>query len=217
VSSLAPGGADPEAAYYQTIEEFFVSRRGDPLMLSNADWTLIREWRRTGVPLRVVLRGIADALESHALSWSRKQKVGSLRYCAAEVEVARERWGRSLGEHDGIPGALEAFALALETAALGPSARALAPGLASALREHARLAAGTRELEAWLQAREEDLLAALSADRGEEAALADAIESALAPYKDRLPEKVLEQVRRDGRARRLLEEKGLPRLSLFHL
>ena len=29
--------AHPEAAYYQTVEEFFVSRRGEPL-LSNADW-----------------------------------------------------------------------------------------------------------------------------------------------------------------------------------
>ena len=28
---------DPEAAYYQAVEEFFVSRRGDPLFLSNAD------------------------------------------------------------------------------------------------------------------------------------------------------------------------------------
>jgi hypothetical protein len=28
---------DPEAEYYQTVEEYFVSRRGDPLMLSNAD------------------------------------------------------------------------------------------------------------------------------------------------------------------------------------
>ena len=48
------------------MEEFFVSRRGDPLILSNADWHLIRKWRTAGLPLRVVLRGITDALDSHA-------------------------------------------------------------------------------------------------------------------------------------------------------
>ena len=84
--------ADPEASYYQTIEEFFVSKRGDPLFLSNADWLLIKRWRGAGVPLRIVLRGIADALDSHAHSWGRDRKVGSLAYCAAEVDAASERW-----------------------------------------------------------------------------------------------------------------------------
>ena len=89
-----------EAAYYQSIEEFFVSRRGDPLFLSNADWLLIRKWRRAGVPLRIVMRGIGDALDGHAHSWGRKRKVGSLAYCAAEVDAARERWQRALSFDD---------------------------------------------------------------------------------------------------------------------
>ena len=62
VKARAP---DPEAAYYQSVEEFFVSRRGDPLFLSNSDWLLVRKWRVAGLPLRVVLRGIADALDAH--------------------------------------------------------------------------------------------------------------------------------------------------------
>ena len=40
----------PEATYYQSIEEFFVSHRGDPLFLSNADWHLIRKWRQDRLP-----------------------------------------------------------------------------------------------------------------------------------------------------------------------
>jgi hypothetical protein len=82
---------DPEAAYYQAVEEYFVSRRGDPLFLSNADWNLVRRWRLAGLPLRVVLRGIRDALDAHAHGWSRDRKVGSLSYCAREVDAARER------------------------------------------------------------------------------------------------------------------------------
>ena len=88
--------ADPEAAYYQAVEEYFVSRRGDPLFLSNADWTLVRKWKTAGLPLRVVLRGIRDALDAHAHGWSRDRKVGSLSYCAREVDAARERWERAL-------------------------------------------------------------------------------------------------------------------------
>jgi hypothetical protein len=44
----APTG-DPDAEYFQSIEEHFVSRRGDPLFLSNADWLLIRDWRQAGL------------------------------------------------------------------------------------------------------------------------------------------------------------------------
>ncbi len=74
----AVAAADPEAGYYQAVEEYFVSRRGDPLFLSNADWNLVRRWRLAGIPLRVVLRGIRDALDGHAHGWSRQRKVGSL-------------------------------------------------------------------------------------------------------------------------------------------
>jgi hypothetical protein len=218
VSAVA--AALPEAGYYQAIEEYFVERRGDPLFLSNADWHLIRKWRQAGIPLRVVLRGIRDALDGHALSWSRDRKVGSLAYCAQEVAAARERWERALGGEAGVEAAdaLGIFADALEQAAgLGPHGQGAARELARELR--ARPRTGTADTEPWLAAREKRLLEALGRDAGAEAeaALAAEVEGALAPYRDRMPERVLDQIRRDCRARRLLERHGLPRLSLFHL
>jgi hypothetical protein len=216
------GAAHEEAAYFQTIEEFFVSRRGDPLMLSNADWVLIRSWRKAGIPLRVVLRGIGDAMDSHALSWSRDTKVGSLRYCAAEVEVARERWALALGSggEEGAEGALKGFARALQAArALGPNSAKVAKVLASEFEERAGDLGPAQEVETFLQSSEKRLLEALARDlgrEGEEALLAS-IEKDLAPYRERLPPRILDQVRKDGRARRLLEAHGLPRLSLFQL
>ncbi|HSB61327.1 MAG TPA: hypothetical protein VLI67_06390 [Vicinamibacteria bacterium] len=215
--------ADPEAAYYQSIEEFFVSRRGDPLFLSNADWHLVRKWRQAGIPLRVVLRGIRDALESHALGWSRDRKVGSLAYCAREVDEARERWERSLGL-GGEPGldaatALLGFAAELERArGLGPRGRAEAGTIARELRE--RAGEGTlAEVEPWLAAREARLVEAIREDAGAAfpAALEAQVDDALAPYRERMPSRVLEQIRHDSIVRRLLEAEGLPRLSLFHL
>ena len=113
----ARAAADPEAAYYQAVEEYFVSRRGDPLFLSNAEWNLVRRWRLAGLPLRVVLRGIRDALDAHAHGWSRERKVTSLSYCAREVDAARERWERALAlgrdERLDAAGALRGFATGL--------------------------------------------------------------------------------------------------------
>ena len=201
-----------------------MSRRGDPLMLSNADWTLIHKWRLAGVPLRIVLRGIADALDSHAHSWSRAQKVGSLAYCAAEVDAARERWERalSLGAEPGADAgsALSGFASALEAAgALGPRSARLAAELAREMRARAPEPGPPRELEEWLARREAALLDVLRGETPAErlAALEAAVDVDLAPYRDRMPARVLGQVRADAVARRHLESHALPRLSLFHL
>jgi hypothetical protein len=214
---------DPEAAYYQTVEEFFVSRRGDPLFLSNADWLLIRKWRQAGIPLRIVLRGIGDALDSHAVSFSRNRKVGSLAYCATEVDAARERWERALtfGGEEGtrVEDALAGFAAALETARLGAAGAARARTLAGELRLRAGAAAHPGDLERWLTAQETALVEALSADAGAAAvaAVEAAVDAELAPYRERMPARVLAQIRKESVTRRLLESHGLPRLSLLQL
>lgn len=199
-----------------------MSRRGDPLMLSNADWHLIRKWRTAGLPLRVVLRGITDALDSHAHSWSRNRKVGSLAYCAAEVDTAAERWRRALalGEEEGVSAeaALRGFADALEAGGgFGPRSAPLAREIAGEIR--ARSGGAVRDLEPWLAQREAALRAALEEDMGRGAVeeIVRAVESDLAPYRGRMPDRVLEQVRSESVARRVLEAHGLPRLSLFLL
>lgn len=217
------GAVDPEAAYYQAVEEYFVSRRGDPLFLSNADWTLVRKWRQAGVPLRVVLRGVRDALDGHAVSWSRGRKVGSLAYCAAEVDAARERWEKAmaLGSAGQVAGgeALAGFAGALERATgLGPRATAVAGEIARELRERPR-AGGLAGLTEWLAALEARLLTAIAEE--EAAATRDArageIDASLERWRARLPARVLRQIRDEALKRRMLEDHGLPRLSLFHL
>ncbi len=216
--------SDPEAAYYQTIEEFFVSHRGDPLFLSSADWNLVRKWRQAGIPLRVVLRGITDALDSHAHSFSRDRKVASLAYCAREVEAARDRWAQALALGSAssgldLPAVFRGFARDLEQAHdLGPRAARAAAEAAGALRRRAgegRL----EEVEGWLAAQEKVVVEAIREDDGprEGERLEAEIESALAPYRERMPPRVLERLRQDSRVRRFLERHGLPRLSLFHL
>lgn len=213
-----------EADYYQAVEEFFVSKRGDPLFLSNSDWLLVHRWRRQGLPLRIVLRGIADAFEGHAHSWARERRVGSLAYCRRDVEAAGERWQRALalGEEESADpaGLLRGLAVGLERASdLGQDAERLARTTVRGLRERADSLPARRDLEAWLQEREAELLAALAAQAGPEG-LAEherAVETELAPYRERMPATVLEQIRHEARTRRLFEAHGLPRLSLFAL
>ncbi len=219
----APAPADPEAAYYQAVEEYFVSRRGDPLFLSNAEWNIVRRWRLAGLPLRVVLRGIRDALDAHAHGWSRERKVRSLSYCAGEVDAARERWERALAigrdEGEGAAGAMRGFAAALEGAlGLGPRARPVAQRVAGEIRERAE-AGRLEDVSAWLLEREARLVEAIGADDGEErcVALEAEVDAGLERWRDRMPARVVEQLRREQVARRRLEAHGLPRLSLFHL
>jgi len=223
VRTAAASPAAAEAAYYQAVEEFFVSRRGDPLLLSNADWLLIREWRTAGLPLRIVLRGIADALDAHAHSWSRDRKVGSLRYCAAEVEAAKDRWERALalGADAPVDAAqlLAVLAEELEAARdLGPEGSEMAVRLAGEMRERAGREGPPREVETWLASREAPFLAVLRRETGAEglARVEAEVDSGLEPYRQRMPERVLSQIRADAVARRLLEAHGLRRLSLFH-
>lgn len=223
-SSRSPTLVDPEAAYYQTIEESFVSLRGDPLFLSNADWVLVREWRTEGIPLRIVLRGIRDALDSHAHSWGRRRKVKSLAYCAAEVESAHQRWRRAVAtgaEATPSPAeALRAFASALDSAkGLGPASQEKVRALAEALRGREQEGGDLRTLDPWLQAQEAQLLASLRQDLAPAAvsAVEVAVDADLAPYRGRMPDRVLAAIRAESVARRLLEAHGLPRLSLFHL
>jgi hypothetical protein len=213
---------DPEAAYYQAVEEYFVSRRGDPLFLSNADWNLVRRWRLAGLPLRVVLRGIRDALDGHAHGWARDRKIGSLAYCEHEVEAARARWERAValgrGEGAGASSALADFADALERAPLPSAARPVADAIARELRA-GRGDDGLGALTAWLAEREERLLKALVASESAErrVTLEAEVDAGLAPWRQRMPARVVAQLRRESLARRRLESYGLPRLSLFHL
>jgi hypothetical protein len=219
----ADAGADPEAEYYQTVEEYFVSRRGDPLFLSNAEWNLVRRWRLAGLPLRVVLRGIRDALDAHAHGFARERRVRSLAYCANEVEAAGERWRRALalGREAGLDtsSALRGFAHDLRRArSLGPRAREVALELARELEERAG-SAGLDEVTAWLAERERRLVSAIAADAGRDhtAEIEAELETGLERWRSRMPARVVATLRSEALARRLLEAHALPRLSLFHL
>ncbi|HEX6625662.1 MAG TPA: hypothetical protein VF064_18240 [Pyrinomonadaceae bacterium] len=77
--------------YFTEIEDAFIRRRGKHLLLSPMDWALMDSWKRMGVPLHVVLRGVESAFDSYE-SKPRKRTVKSLYYCQEEVEAQYAEW-----------------------------------------------------------------------------------------------------------------------------
>jgi hypothetical protein len=223
--------------YFTEIEEHFQRRRGAALLLSTLDWALIETWKDAGIPLAAVLRGIDDAFERRAKRPS-PRKVNSLAYCAQAVMAAAEDMKEAAvgvapagpakesgPEPAEIAAYLERNAAQLEAAKLPQAAQGIGREAARTLRE---LASALKEsavrppledLERRLTAMEEKLLAALvaaSPDEELERVRAEA-DHDIAPYRRKLSAAHIGQLHRQYVHKRLLEQHGLPRLSLFYM
>jgi len=223
--------------YFTEIEEHFQRRRGTTLLLSTLDWALIETWKDAGIPLAAVLRGIDAAFESRAKRPS-PRKVNSLAYCAQEVLAAADDMKEAaVGAAPAAPAKesgpepaelaayLERNAAQLETAKLPPAAQSVGReaaktlrDLASALKESAARPP-LEDLERRLTAMEEKLLAALVAASPDEELVRVRAEADhdIAPYRRKLSAAHIGQLHRQYVHKRLLEQHGLPRLSLFYM
>ncbi|MFQ5700460.1 MAG: hypothetical protein ACE5HU_01270, partial [Acidobacteriota bacterium] len=100
-------------AYFRSIEKRFLRLRGEPLLLSPADWHLAEAWWREQIPLPVVLRAL-DTVFARAAARGRPS-VHSLAYCrhAVDAEFNRHR-ELSIGGHGSSPEAAPGTANAAE-------------------------------------------------------------------------------------------------------
>jgi hypothetical protein len=80
--------------YYTEIEEAFVRRRGKNLLLSPLDWALIESWQQRGIPLHVALRAIENVFDGFDKS-PKPRTIKGLLYCREEIEAQYEEWQRS--------------------------------------------------------------------------------------------------------------------------
>src|SRR5215510_1587741 len=81
--------------YFTEIEEEFVKRRGSHMLVSPLDWTLIETWKRRGIPLHIVLRGINSSFDGYDQRLNRGRKVNSLFFCQQEVEALFQEYVES--------------------------------------------------------------------------------------------------------------------------
>lgn len=212
--------------YFTEIEEHFRRARGTPLFrLSSKDWVLIDEWRRGGIPLEAVLRGIDAVFEKwrRRPGQARDQMVNSVAYCAQAIAAEAQAMAnaapvsRTAAKPAFTPEDVRAFvdrnATVLRTAGHMDLAASLAALDVDALYSD------PEQLEQRLTAIEEQMITRVRATASAEA-LSEArraLDFELKPYRGKMTADQLAMLEKQFLGRRLLETTGLPRLSLFYL
>lgn len=232
--------------YYTEIEEHFQRRRGTLLMLSTLDWALIATWQEAGFPVEAVLAGIDATFEKYEArkAKGRSRRINGLAYCGQEVLRAMENMHaaatgavRTRGKATKESG-FEAARIAdhllfaarqMDGAPVPPGAEPIVAEAKSTLLELAAVAErtiseGTNDspvetLERKLVALEDWIFAALQTFTPTEELIASREQAAteLAPYRSRLQTVQIRQIEQQFLRRRLFENCGLPRLSLFYM
>ena len=219
--------------YFTEIEERFQQRRGSIQMLSTLDWALIEAWREAGVPLEAVLRGIDDAFDKYQVraqrAKGRLRKVNGLAWAAQSVMAAAEaaveastgkaivREERESGfEGEAVAQYLEGNAGAIEAAGVEAGTVARLRELASEVRTGGM---GMEELDRTLTVLEEKMTATVMAAAPEQelVGLREQADRELAPYRGKMQAVQIRQVQQQFLQKRMLEARGLPRLSLFYM
>ncbi len=218
--------------YFTEIEERFQQRRGSLLMLSTLDWALIETWREAGVPLEAVLRGIDDAFDKHDAqkirAKGRTRRINGLAWAAQAVMRATEAavdaaTGLAASSEEERQSGFEGDRIAAYLSANATVVEAVTgyESTAERLRELAATAgsANLEELDRTLTVLEEKMFARLLASAPEEelVALREQAARELAPYRGKMQAVQIKQVQQQFLQKRLLEARGLPRLSLFYM
>jgi hypothetical protein len=231
--------------YFTEIEEYFWKKRGAHLLVSPLDWAIMEAWQKAGVPLEAVLKGIDKAFESYGRSRRGAGKpLKSLAYCTdAVLESAEEQLEAAACKAPAGARATsgEAFSrdelkkyFSRNVAQLKREAKKLLarqPAMAGALTEIANSletsatlldAPGTldlEDLERRLTIQDEKIHALLATHAPEELMLKirREVDGQLSAYRRKMKAAQLAMVEKQYVQKRLLEEFGLPRLSLFYL
>jgi len=231
--------------YFTEIEEYFWKKRGAHLLVSPLDWAIMEAWQKAGVPLEAVLKGIDKAFESYQRSRRGAGKaLKSLAYCTdavLEAAVEQQESAAGSGPKSGRAAAAEVFSreeiktyfaknmekLSQEAAKNSPRL----PEIAARLTEIAKsLDANVtlldvpgkldlEDLERRLTILDDKLHAALTSHAPEEMMLKirREVDGQLAAYRRKMKADQLALIEKQYVQKRLLEEFGLPRLSLFYL
>ena len=231
--------------YFTEIEDAFVRRRGKHLFLSPMDWALMETWKQQGIPLHIVLRGVEKSFDSFDAR-PRKRTVKSLLYCQEEIEAQFAEWLEARVGSSPSSDAAETdseethFSFAavsehlkrcriglLELLATRSSADDFSEALSRAIallgEIEADFASGatpdTRKLEDSLTGLErmlnDSMLSVVNAT-----ALAEskaAVKDQLKPYRSQMETTVYNQTFNNLLLKRLREQFGVPRLSLFYV
>lgn len=212
--------------YFTEVEDHFQKARGTGLFLmSPLDWALVESWKNTGIPLEAVLRGIDEAFTKRQ-SKKPSRSVNSVAWCSQAVQEAADALSGSVPlrtEPVAAPFTLDELTCFLSRTESEVRLRGGYEGIADALgtlRSEAELHyANLETLEQRLTALEEKMSAMARAQISEENLFLyrRQLETTLRPYRSKMSSPQLSMLERQYLDRRIQEEAGLPRLSLFYL
>ena len=230
--------------YFTEIEAYFWKKRGAHLLVSPLDWAIMEAWQKAGVPLDAVLKGIDAAFESYQRSRRGAGKaLKSLAYCTdAVLEAAEEQLEAAAGSapKTARAAATEAFSRDELKAFFAKNVKQLREAAAKSAPQQPEMAArliaigdsleasvtlidtpGTldlEDLERRLTILDEKMYAAVTTYSSEEMMLRirREVDGQLAMYRRKMKAEQLAIVEKQYVQKRLLEEFGLPRLSLYY-
>ena len=230
--------------YFTEIEEYFWKKRGAHLLVSPLDWAIMEAWQKAGVPLEAALKGIDKAFESYQRSRRGAGKpLKNLAYCTdAVLEAAEEQQEAAAGSAPKIAraAASEAFSRdelktyfaknvahlkgAAEKSSQRPEIAGRLAEIAESLESSGQLldapvTLDLEDLERRLTILDEKIHALLTSHAPEELMLKirREVDGQLAMYRRKMRAEQLAMVEKQYVQKRLLEEFGIPRLSLFYL
>jgi hypothetical protein len=230
--------------YFTEIESYFWKKRGAHLLVSPLDWAIMETWQKAGVPLEAVMKGIDHAFESYRRSRrGAGRPLKSLAYCTdAVLEAAEEQLEAAAGSvpKNGNAAAKEPFSRdelriyiaknAAQIASLANDKGRAMAGLAERLDEVRESLNGMatlldspgaldlEDLERRLTVLDDKLQATLTSQASEELLLEirRQMDRQLAAYRRQMKAEQIALVEKQYVQKRLLEEYGLPRLSLYY-
>jgi len=231
--------------YFTEIEEYFWKKRGAHLLVSPLDWAIMEAWQKAGVPLEAVLKGIDRAFESYGRSRRGAGKpMKSLAYCSdAVLEAAEEQLETAAGKAPASKRERQKEVFSREelkryfernVAQLRQAAnknQGVQQPVAARLIETAksldsysellesRATLDLEDLERRLTVLDEKVQVTLTSHAPEELMLRirRELDGQWAMYRRKMKAEQLALIEKQYVQKRLLEEFGLPRLSLFYL
>jgi hypothetical protein len=208
-----------------------VRRRGKHLLLSPIDWAMIEGWRDRGIPLHIVIRAIENVFDGFDKNPGPRSIKGLL-YCKEEVEAQFLEWtsaqaGKARHESaDGPEFSPERIAEHIRNV-IGELRQSQNPDLREDIEraierleklavEHSNdLATADQSLSDIENFLEHALLTRLGDERLTESK--KEVAAQLRAFKSEMKAEAYEQTSRVMLLKRLRDEEGIPRLSLFYL
>ncbi len=216
--------------YYTEIEDTFVRRRGKHLFLSPIDWAMIEGWQERGIPLHIVIRGIETVFDGFEKK-PRPRSIKGLLYCREEIEAQFQEWLESqTGKADGVD-VLSENTIEEISNGINAAIEALRQCDIDALREDIervidRLSELQDHLSPDLQSVDGSLLdiekildqtLLTKTDKAHLTKVEKDIIAELKPYKKGMDAAAYSSTFQLMLLKRLREDAGIPRLSLFYL